>query len=190
MDSQVGGKVRLLALALGLAVLSELGIGVFVLVVVSVSLSRWFADPHRGMAASLLDRPVPRPYVPMPKDNWLGRFKTVATDPATWRDLVWPLVNSVVGLAIPVVVVSLLSSALFYLTLPVWWPLFSPLGTVDFVGFVPVSDEASSFLMLPFGLLILALWWWGVPRLLYVNAVGVQGRRHRFARGRAAPHRT
>jgi signal transduction histidine kinase len=186
-DIRLDARFKMVVVALLLAVVSQLGIAVLVFVVVSaaliplwigvpavivsVALNRRFADAHRVLAGSLLGREVARPYRPMEADdNLLARFKTASTDPATWRDLTWLMVNAVVAVATGSTIVATLASGLFYLTLPVWWPLLSGLGTLNFLGVFSVSSEAQSFLMIPFGAGVLILWWWLAPRLIWVNA--------------------
>jgi signal transduction histidine kinase len=183
-------RLRLVPVALGLAVASQLGIAVLVFVVVSaaliplwvgvpaviaaVALCRRWADLHRSIAGSLLGRAVPRPYRPIrAEDNWVARFRIAAGDPATWRDLCWLLANAAVGLVTNLLVVALLAGAAFYLTMPVWWGLFVR-ADLDVTGLV-VHSEADALWMLPFGLAQLVFWIWLAPRLMWLNATAIAG---------------
>jgi signal transduction histidine kinase len=180
-------RLRLVPVALGLAVASQLGIAVLVFVLVStalipvwvgvpaviasVALCRRWADLHRSIAGSLLGREVARPYRPIrPADNWVARFRIAAGDPATWRDVSWLLANSVVGLATNVLVVALLLSGLFYVSMPLWWWLVPYDFTMDIIGVWDVRSEGDALRALPFGIATVALWIWLAPRLMWLNA--------------------
>ncbi|GAA0621376.1 sensor domain-containing protein [Kutzneria viridogrisea] len=181
------GRPALLGLALSLALLSQLGIAVFVFQVVSISLipvwigfpllagsialCRYFTDLHRTISGTVLGQPIQRPYLPLPEGGWFGKIRTVFTDPATWRDLLWLIVNAVTGLVSGVTVVSFLAGSLFYLTFPFWWPLFHA-DDIDpmLLGVISMSTFGESFRAVPAGMVLVALWWWGAPKLLRANA--------------------
>ncbi|MFC0437197.1 sensor domain-containing protein [Kutzneria buriramensis] len=185
-------RLRLVPVALGLAVASQLGIAVLVFVVVAaaliplwigvpaviaaVALSRRFADLHRSVAGSLLGREVPRPYRPIrPDDNWVTRFRVAASDPATWRDLSWLLANAVVGLFCNVLVVSLPLGGLFYLTIPLWWWRLPADFNLDIVGLWAVNSAPSALGAAVFGVAQLIFWVWLTPRLMWLNATVIAG---------------
>ena len=77
--------------------------------VVSVLLASWLLLGLRGLASAtrrLSGRwcgvPIPDPYLPRPAadgetGSWRRRVTWLLTDPATWRDLLWALVNGCVG---------------------------------------------------------------------------------------------
>jgi signal transduction histidine kinase len=185
--SRMMTRLRLVPVALGLAVASQLGIAVLVFVIVAtaliplwigvpaviaaVALSRRFADLHRSIAGSLLGREVARPYRPIgPDDNWVARFRIAAGDPATWRDLSWLLANVAVGLVTNVLVVALLLGGLFWLLMPVWFSWFVPAGgDVQMIGFY-VRTEAEALWAVPLGAAELIFWVWLSPRLMWLNA--------------------
>ena len=184
--TRMNTRVRLLPVALGLAVASQLGVVVLVLVVVSaalipiwigvpaviaaIALCRRWADLHRSVAGSLLGREVARPYRPIrSEDNWVARFRIAASDPATWRDLSWLLANTVVGLVTNILVVTLPLSGLFYATMPLWWPVFTPVG-FQILGLVEVSGGPDLLWGLAYGVAQLILWVWVTPRLMWLNA--------------------
>ena len=184
--TRMNTRVRLLPVALGLAVASQLGVVVLVLVIVSaalipiwigvpaviaaIALCRRWADLHRSVAGSLLGREVARPYRPIrSEDNWVARFRIAASDPATWRDLSWLLANTVVGLVTNILVVTLPLSGLFYATMPLWWPVFTPVG-FQILGLVEVSGGPDLLWGLAYGVAQLILWVWVTPRLMWLNA--------------------
>lgn len=92
------------------------------LLAVAVPSTRALANGHRRMAAGVLGRPVPAPYVPLAGRSALGRLKVVATDPMTWRDLAWMVVAMTVGFLISLLVVVLL------LGIATWWIWYYAVG--------------------------------------------------------------
>jgi len=48
-------------------------------------------------------------------------LKTLTTDPQTWRDLAWLVVNSFLGFALAVLSLTALTVVLAYVSLPIWW---------------------------------------------------------------------
>lgn len=98
----------------GLLVVVWVGLAVLL---VTLPATRAIADLHRRMAAHALGQPVPSPYLPLPSGP-VDRVRAFATDPATWRDLLWMLWAITVGFAMSLLVVLLL---LAVVTLPIWW---------------------------------------------------------------------
>jgi signal transduction histidine kinase len=173
-------------IALFLAVLAELGIAFFVLSVVSVPLiavwvgiplllvvvpaSRWFANCHRTMLAGFIGEPIPRPYKQPPLPGLLLRLRTIVTDPQTWRDIAWLLVNAVVGFTLCLSSAVLFLAGLFYLVYPLLVGV-TPEGvfTEPFGGLVTVNFW-SSFLVMPVALIAFVIWNAAGERLLKANA--------------------
>ncbi|TWD75261.1 signal transduction histidine kinase [Kribbella amoyensis] len=173
-------------LALGLAILAEVGIAFFVLNVVSVPLiavwvgipmllvfvpcTRWFANCHRRMLAGFLGAPITRPYRQPPMKGLLMRLRTILADPATWRDIVWLLTNAVLGFTLNLLSAVLFLASVFYLIYPflVW---VTPPGVFDqpFGGLFTLN-VATSFLMVPLGLVAFLIWSASGERLLKANA--------------------
>jgi signal transduction histidine kinase len=132
--NEAGRRLAALGWALTLTVLACLGLVLFILTITSVGLVlvsvgilmlfvclplvRWFADVHRRWAGNLLGTPIPSAYRPPPKGNALLRLWARARDWATWRDLLWLLVNGTVGLVLTIIgIVEGLLSLVFW-----WWP--------------------------------------------------------------------
>jgi signal transduction histidine kinase len=132
--NEAGRRLAALGWALTLTVLACLGLVLFILTITSVGLVlvsvgilmlfvcfplvRWFADVHRRWAGNLLGTPIPSAYRPPPKGNALLRLWARARDWATWRDLLWLLVNGTVGLTLAIIaIVEGLLSLVFW-----WWP--------------------------------------------------------------------
>ncbi|HEY0621054.1 MAG TPA: sensor domain-containing protein, partial [Kribbella sp.] len=173
-------------IALFLAVLAEIGIAFFVLNVVAVPLiavwvgipmllvfvpcTRWFANCHRTIFAGFTGSPIPRPYKKPPMPGVLMWLRTTLTDPATWRDVAWLLVNAVIGFTLSLLSAVLFLSTAFYLVYPLLVGV-TPHGVFDqpFGGLVTLSFW-QSFLMMPFGLVALLIWYAAGERLLRADA--------------------
>ncbi|MER6693169.1 sensor histidine kinase [Streptomyces minutiscleroticus] len=84
-------------------ILCLIGIGFVALPYLTTAVRRLCDLARRAAARSGV--PVERPYRPEPEEierdivGWMRRCKWILADPATWRDLLWLLLNSVVGLA-------------------------------------------------------------------------------------------
>ncbi|TDO52534.1 signal transduction histidine kinase [Kribbella sp. VKM Ac-2527] len=172
--------------ALGLAILAELGIAFFVLNVVAVPLiavwvgipmllvfvpcTRWFANGHRMIMSSVLGVRIPKPYRKPPMPGVLMWLRTTLADPATWRDIAWLLVNAVIGFTLNLLSAVLFLASLFYLIYPflVW---VTPDGVFDqpFGGLFKLN-VATAFLMVPLGLFAFLIWSASGERLLKANA--------------------
>jgi signal transduction histidine kinase len=79
----------------------SLGVGVLLLPVV-IPVSRGIANLSRSLAGRWQNVPIPSPYRPKPQfqRGLVGRIERcrwILTDPATWRDLAWHLLNPIIG---------------------------------------------------------------------------------------------
>src|SRR4051812_26903621 len=83
--------------------------------------ARLLADLERRRAALVLGTQIPSSYLPRPKRGVVARVKVVVHDPATWRDLAWQLVVSIVGFAGGVITATLWITAGYALTFPLYW---------------------------------------------------------------------
>jgi signal transduction histidine kinase len=132
--NEVSRRLMLLGWAVTLLVLACFGLVLFIvtiagfgLVLVSVGIPillvslpvvRWHANFHRRWAAGMLDTPIPSSYRPRRPGNVLVRLWGVVRDPATWRDLLWLLVNSTIGLVLTIVAtLEGVLGLVFW-----WWP--------------------------------------------------------------------
>ncbi|GAA1543643.1 sensor histidine kinase [Kribbella lupini] len=173
--------------ALGLAILAEIGIAFFVLNVVSVPLIavwvgipmllvfvpcvRWFANCHRTVLSSFLGVRIERPYRKPPMPGMLMWLRTTLADPATWRDVAWLLVNAVLGFTLNLLSAVLFLASVFYLIYPflVW---VTPDGVFDepFGGLLPKLNPLTAFAMVPLGFVAFLIWSASGERLLRANA--------------------
>jgi putative sensor protein len=104
-----------LALAAGLAITL---VGVPILLATLV-LARGIAELERRGAAPILGEPIVGRERPLEGGLW-QRTKTIATDPASWRDAAWSLLALPVGVAGFTAAVTLWATALGFLTSPLY----------------------------------------------------------------------
>ncbi|MBB6171596.1 signal transduction histidine kinase [Nocardiopsis mwathae] len=136
-------------------VLSLLWVGL-PLIVLLTPLIRGHADTHRTMLGHFLpDGPIPTPYHPLPPTGISHRAGAILTDPTTWRDLTWLLVNGLFGAVIAALPAMLIAQAA-HLT------LYSTLLWRDdptYYGLIPPTDQTGALItLLPALLLILVYW--------------------------------
>ncbi|MFI6521065.1 sensor histidine kinase [Spirillospora sp. NPDC050679] len=179
------------------AVLSQLGIALFVVAVVSVALIpigvglvlapaalmavRALANQQRAWAAEWSGVPIPLPYRPEPAARLSPRWVWwLLRDPATWRDLLWTLLNIPVGLLLGLLPAAALVYGVEGVLVAPW------LGQVTWYGwgpFWPLEDWGAAGIA---GCLVLGplLTWASLPlgtRLLKAHAL--------FTRSLLAPTR-
>ncbi len=134
MSNWIDAQRRISALywAIVLSVLSVLGVVLlsltitsFAIVLVSVGipllaiclpLTRKLANVHRRWAADRLGAEIISPYLPQPEGYLLVSLWRRTKDPATWRDLLWLVYNSTIGLGIYLIAVVYAPLALLF-----WW---------------------------------------------------------------------
>jgi hypothetical protein len=93
------------------------------LLLATLVLARWFAAVERRRAALLLGEPIPAGERPLGGSLW-ERTKTVVADGASWLDLLWSLLLLPLGVAGFSAVVTVWSTALGFLSSPLWtWAL-------------------------------------------------------------------
>ncbi|GLZ15287.1 histidine kinase [Actinomadura sp. NBRC 104425] len=134
------------------------GIPLFVLSVVSIALIpvgvglllaplalngvRLFADLQRVWAAEWSGVTVARPYRALPEGGPVRRLFAMLADPATWRDLLWTLLNAPIGLVLNLLPAAMVVYGLEGVALASWlghfgwygWGPFWPLSDWGFVG--------------------------------------------------------
>jgi hypothetical protein len=149
--------------------LSALTVGV-PLVIATASLRRSLADVYRRWAGRVLETPIPSPYRAPDRPGVGRRVTTILRDPATWRDLLFLIVNSVVGVVLATLSVSLFLGGIMYLIYPFLWSVTPPNVFSTNFGVFRVHDLATSYYVMPLGVISLLLWWFWSPRLLRANA--------------------
>ncbi len=121
---------------------------------------RWLAELERGLIGRLLGIEIPTPYRPDPVGGrWWQRFAARISDPATWKDLAFLLLQLPLGIVSFTVTVTVLSLGLGLLFAPAYyWAL--PDG--DWIATVQVDTLLEALAAVPVGALILLL---GIPGL-------------------------
>ncbi|WP_228182962.1 sensor histidine kinase [Streptomyces anulatus] len=138
-----------------------LGIGVFTTPVVLKAV-RVHANQRRLWAATWSSVRIPVPYRPFPKDLRTGvtgqveRTTLMLKDPATWRDLLWLLMDMTAGTVLAVLAAALMIYPVEGLVLAAGlWRVFreDPYR----YGFVPVDSQATGIAALALGLVLFHL---------------------------------
>lgn len=136
-----------------------LGIGVFTTPVVLEAV-RKHANQRRLWAATWSDVRIPVPYRPFPKDLRTGvtgqveRTTLMLKDPASWRDLLWLLVDMTAGAVLAVLTAALMIYPVEGLVLAAGlWRVFR--NDAYWYGFVPVDSQLTGLAALALGIAIL-----------------------------------
>ncbi|MER5549305.1 sensor domain-containing protein [Streptomyces sp. NPDC002589] len=143
-------------------VISVIGIG-FLALPYCTRAVRWLADLNRRAAAHS-GIPVERPYRPEPEEiekdivGWMRRCKWILTDPATWRDLLWLLLNCLVGLVgfVPAGLLYYAGEGLF-LACGLWQPIADG-GQGRWYAFVTVDSWPAALAAGLLALVVLTGW--------------------------------
>jgi signal transduction histidine kinase len=122
-------------------------------------LVRWFANLHRVWAGNILGEVIERPYRQAPDGGMGRRLRRIITDPASWRDWTWLLVNASAGFTLMFLSFSLFIGGIFYLIYPFLWSVTPPDVFGNPFGFVHLNHLSDSFAIMPLGLLCFVLWW-------------------------------
>ncbi|MER7550828.1 sensor domain-containing protein [Streptomyces anulatus] len=138
-----------------------LGIGVFTTPVVLKAV-RVHANQRRLWAATWSSVRIPVPYRPFPKDLRTGvtgqveRTTLMLKDPATWRDLLWLLMDMTAGTVLAVLAAALMVYPVEGLVLAAGlWRVFRE--DPYWYGFVPVDSQATGIAALALGLVLFHL---------------------------------
>ncbi|MBX6357183.1 MAG: sensor domain-containing protein [Micromonosporaceae bacterium] len=148
-------------------ILVPLGMGLLVFVPSTLAV-RALANLHRRLAGQWLGVPVPQPYLPPPHRGVIGLVKRMVTDPATWRDQLWLLLNVPVGFFLGVLPLGLLANGVRGVLTPFAWspngagPRPGALGGVDYVG-IPLTSRENAVAAFPIGLAFLVALVWLTP---------------------------
>ncbi|MEU2227785.1 sensor domain-containing protein [Streptomyces sp. NPDC018347] len=143
-------------------VIAVIGIG-FLALPYCTRAVRWLCDLNRR-AATWSGVPVERPYRPEPEEiekdivGWMRRCKWILADPATWRDLLWLLLNCVAGLVgfVPAALLYYAGEGLF-LACGLWRPLADD-GQGRWYAFVTVDSWPAALAAALLALVVLTGW--------------------------------
>lgn len=181
------GSVRGLALlgvalaeaGLILALASEVNLWAFVYPVLLIPPTllavRRLANVTRRLSGQWCGVPIPEPYrryrEPDPQAGTWRRFGQacgqLATDPATWRDLLWMTVDPLLIWVLPFIPVTTICWGLFGVIMPAIWSPIVHAGGNNWYAFIRVSDEYTALLCLPLGLAFIGLGVWITPLFLH-----------------------
>jgi signal transduction histidine kinase len=138
---------------------------------------RGLANLNRRLARSWSGVDIPKPYLPAPAPGvatgW-RRWRLIRAlfDPATWRDLLWGLLDPLVGgvlVAVPAVMVLL---GLYGLHLPLHWvglAAFHQLEGAGWYTFISVNDPVTAWLAATLGLGYIVLGLAIAPRMVRLH---------------------
>jgi signal transduction histidine kinase len=150
-----------IALGVGLAIVT---VGIPILIGVFV-VARWMAIGERRLVNGLLGVEITAPYRPLPPEGRWERLKAFLSDPATWRDVLFLLLQFPLGVASFVVTTVVLSVGLGALLAPAWyWAM--PEGIE--LGIAQVDTLWEAVALVPLGAALLLV---GVPALNGLGAL-------------------
>ncbi|WP_313407110.1 sensor domain-containing protein [Aeromicrobium sp.] len=129
------------------------------LVLPSLSWLRWLTGAERAR----LRRIGHRLEDPVRAD---GTPEEQVMDPVTRRELGWLLVHGTAGLLLGAIVLQLLLTGLHDIAYPLWWERVGPSEQELLNGLLPARTEERALWGPALGLIALALWLLGTPRLL------------------------
>ncbi|WP_086770552.1 sensor histidine kinase [Streptomyces bobili] len=150
------------------------GIGLFLIPAAAIA-ARSTVNITRRLAGARLEGGIPEPYLPEPPregglKSWWARTQWILTDPATWRDLAWMLVNPVVGLVLVLLPLTLIAFGVFGLLMPLLWEDISGSGGNNWYWFVKVTDSQSALYALGLGIPTLLIGLVSAPALMRAHA--------------------
>ncbi|KUJ54571.1 histidine kinase [Streptomyces albus subsp. albus] len=168
-------SITMSTLALVSITLIPTGVGVFTTPPV-LRLVRRYADYRRGLTQRWGGLAVPSPYRPLPADppgGFVGRVELcvqLLKDPATWRDLLWLLVDQTAGCLLAILPPGLIAEGLFGFVLAagVWKPIYEAGGTYWY-EFLPVNSQNDAYLAAVLGAGWIALSFVAGPAILNGN---------------------
>jgi uncharacterized membrane protein YuzA (DUF378 family) len=144
------------ALALTAAGLSMTVIGLAAVPVV-LPLMRGTADLGRRLAGRW-GPPIESPYRPLRRDSrWIG-LRAVATERATWRDLLWLIIDPIVGGTLALVPAALVAYGVFGATVqPFVWAAMDRAGGSNWYTAVHVQSTTTALVCVPIGVALIAI---------------------------------
>jgi signal transduction histidine kinase len=151
-----------------------LGVG-FLTTPAVLALVRMHANQRRLLAHRWAGVTVPAPYRPFPASlrgglaGQVERCTLLLRDPATWRDLLWLLVDAVAGFVTALLPVALIAYGIEGLVLLAG--LWHAVAGDYWYAFIPVSGFGSAVLCAVLGTALLALGFLANPALLRVHFV-------------------
>ncbi|MFD0202170.1 MULTISPECIES: sensor histidine kinase [Saccharothrix] len=140
------------------------------LLLLFTALARRYTGFFRWWASRVLEEEIPSPYRLPANRGPMTRIRTIATDPATWRDLAFLPVNAIVGILCGMLPVGLWVNGVLGFVVPLIW---LDHGHVEYVGID--YDTPGNMVLAPLiSIAFLALAWWATPRAARLHATVVK----------------
>jgi signal transduction histidine kinase len=143
-------SIGMFVLDVNVIAFSSLGVGLL-LVPIVVPLSRRFANASRRLSHRWQGVEIPRPYRPAPQFQrgfigWFERYRWIMTDPATWRDLAWHLLNPIIGGTMALFAGIMFLYGVYGIVISALWNLLTRHTEMnDWYTFVHVHQGAASY---------------------------------------------
>jgi hypothetical protein len=151
--------------------LAPLGIGLPA-IPVTVRAIRRLETRVRRLSGDWCDAAIADPYLPAPAGRegqppgFWARLGVLVADPATWRDLMWITVDTLVGWLLALTPAGLLAWGLFGVVMPaVWHPIVTAHGN-NWYAFIHVTTASTAWLSVALGIAFIALGLLTAPWLL------------------------
>jgi signal transduction histidine kinase len=121
---------------------------------------RGMATIDRRLAGWLRRKPIPSVYRAQRGAGFGALVRGVTTDPQTWKDFAWMVINSILGLVMASIGVTVMVVVLSYIVMPLWWWAIpdphTQYGTLN-LGIYTVTSTGMAFVTTALGLLLLPL---------------------------------
>jgi signal transduction histidine kinase len=128
----------------------------------SVYVFRWTTWVDRRLVGWARGERIAAVYRKPPDHSILEWLRCVTTDPQTWKDLGWLVLNSVLGFALAVLALTATVVVLAYVLMPAWWWAVpdpgTQYGTLN-LGLFTVESTGQAFIVTAIGLALVPLAW-------------------------------
>lgn len=176
MAARVAGPFRGIALA-GLSVVAAVtsvlvwAAASLVAVVVGIALLPAAIRAQRRTAAVARDRAIRWSGVPIARPYRSDRGRDMVTDPATWRDQLWALLDPFVGAVLAIMPISLIAYGTFGAVVqPFVWHSIQRAGGNNWYTAIHVHSTTTAAISIPIGVALAAVGLWFGPAILRVHA--------------------
>ncbi|HTJ70756.1 MAG TPA: sensor histidine kinase [Actinospica sp.] len=130
------------------SMISSMGVGLLLLPAM-LAVLRGTANLARRLAGEWSGVQIEEPYRPIPADlaaekgfgGMLRRLLARVSDPQTWRDFAWAILDSIVGVTIASFAASMLIYGVYGIVIGIMWPTLTHAGMNDWYTFIHVSKS-------------------------------------------------
>jgi signal transduction histidine kinase len=156
----------------------ELGFAIYVfpllLIPPTVLAVRRVANATRRLSGEWCGVPIAVPYRPYAAlSDQAGTWRRFGcamgrlfTEPATWRDLLWEIVDTLIAWLIPFIPAAVVLWGLFGVFMPAYWSPIVHAGGNQWYAFIHVTNWPTALLSVPLGFAFIALGLWCAPKCL------------------------